>query len=206
MTTSEPFEDRTRSLDFKEETTMKENMSSKFSRDLRRAALAIAAIGIAAAPALRAKPNSNKMASKPENVAAHVELSGGPVTRMLLVKKNQTEYLVLGFGLSSTVALFDVTKPDQPRAIDAAAGVAGAPAAELKFVADTLTLFGAPDAQSAASPEPREIRGLSGVTAFVKDKTHGLIYATNADGLWIVKTPERADADAQHDEYAFGNY
>ena len=185
---------------------MKENTNSKFSKGLRRATLAIVAIGIAAAPALHAKSNSNNMANKPENVAAHVELSGGPVTRMLLVKKNQTEYLVLGFGSSATVALFDVTKPDQPRAIDASAGVAGAPATELKVVADTLALFGAPDAQSAASSGPREIRSLSGVTAFVKDKTHGLIYATNADGLWIVKTPQRADADAQQDEYAFGNY
>jgi hypothetical protein len=205
MTTSEPSKNRTRSSNFKEETKMKENTSSKFSKGLRRATLAIVAIGIAAAPALHAKSNSNNMANKPENVAAHVELSGGPVTRMLLVKKNQTEYLVLGLGSSSTVALFDVTKPDQPRAIDAATGVAGAPAAELKVVADTLAVFGT-SAQSATSSEPREIRNLPGVTAFVKDKTHGLIYAANADGLWIVKTPQRADADAQHDEYAVGTY
>lgn len=184
---------------------MKENTSSKYSKGLRRAALAIVVIGIVAVPALHAKSNSSKMANKPENVAAHVELSGGPVTRMLLVKKNQTEYLVLGFGSSSTVTLFDVTKPGQPRAIDAAAGVAGAPAAELKVVADTLAVFGT-SAQSAASSEPREIRSLSGMTAFVKDKTRGLIYATNGDGLWIVKTPQRAEADAEHDEYAFGNY
>jgi hypothetical protein len=206
MTTSEPFENRTRSSNSKEETKMKETTNSRFSKDFRRAALAIVAIGIAVAPALHAKSNSNKVASKPENVAAHVELSGGPVTRMLLVKKNQTEYLVLGLGSSSTVTLFDVTKPDQPRTIDAAAGVAGAKATELKFVADTLTLFGTSDARSAASSEPREIRSLSGVTAFLKDKTHGLIYATNADGLWIVKTPQRAEDDAEHDEYAIGTY
>jgi hypothetical protein len=205
MTTSEPFENRTRSSSFEEGTKMKENTNSKFSKGLRRAALAIVAIGIAAAPALYAKSNSNKMANKPENVAAHVELSGAPVTRMLLVKKNQTEYLVLGVGSSSTVTLFDVTKPDQPRAIDAANGVAGAPATELNIVADTLVAFGT-SAQSATSSEPREIRNLPGVTAFVKDKTHGLIYAANGDGLWIVKTPQRADADAQHDEYAVGTY
>lgn len=174
---------------------MKENTNSKFSKGCRRAALAIVAIGIAAAPALYAKSNSNKMANKPENVAAHVELSGAPVIRMLLVKKNQAEYLVLGLGSSSAVMLFDVTKPDQPRTIDAAAG---ASAVELNVIADTLTLFGASDAQSAASSEPREIRSLSGVTAFVKDKTHGLIYATNGDGLWIVKTPQRADADESY--------
>jgi hypothetical protein len=183
---------------------MKENISAKLSKGLRRAAFAIVAIAIAAAPSVHAKPNSNKMANKPENVVAHVELSGGPVTRMLLVKKGRREYLLLGLGSPSGVAVLDVTKPSQPLTIDAAAGVTGGRANELNVVTDTLTLFGTSNAQSAASSEPSEIRNLAGVTAFLKDKTHGLIYATNGDGLWIVKTPQRADADAEHDYYAGG--
>jgi len=182
---------------------MKENTRTKFPKGLQRAALAIVAIGIAAAPSARAKSNSNKTAAQPENVVAHVEISGGPVTRMLLVKNKGKEYLLLGLNSSSGVALLDVTKPGEAHVIDMAAGAAGASATELKVVAGTLTLFGTSDAQSAASSEPREIRVLSGVTVFLKDKTHGLIYATNGDGLWIVKTPQRADADAQRDYYTF---
>src|SRR6202047_2681524 len=182
---------------------MKENMLTKFSKDLLRAALAIVTIGIVAVPSVHAKSNSNKTSAQPENVVAHVEISGGPVTRMLLVKNKGKEYLLLGLNSSSGVALLDVTKPGEAHVIDMAAGAAGASATELKVVAGTLTLFGTSDAQSAASSEPREIRVLPGVTAFLKDKTHGLIYATNGDGLWIVKTPQRADADAQRDYYTF---
>jgi hypothetical protein len=200
---SGPSEKRAQTLNLEEETSMKENRSTKCSKGLQRAAIALVAIGMAAAPALYAKPNSSKTAAKPENVVAHIELSGGPVTRMLLVKKNRKEYLVLGRDSSAAVALLDVTKPGQAHTIDIAAGAEGATATELKIIADTLTLFGAPNAAAAGSSEPREIRVLPGVTAFVKDKTHGLIYATNGDGLWIVKTPQRADADAERDYYKY---
>jgi hypothetical protein len=171
------------------------------SKILRRMALAIVAIGIAAASTLHAKPNSSKLAAKPENLVAHLELSGGPVTRMLLIKNKGKQYLLLGLDSSSSVALFDVSKPNQAHTMDIAAGAA--PATELKIVAGTLTLFGTSNAAAAASSEPREIRVLPGVTAFLKDKTHGLIYATNGDGLWIVKTPQRADFDAERDDYKY---
>ena len=176
---------------------MKENTSSKLLKVLCRSAIAIVAIGIAAAPALHAKPNSNKMSDKPANVVAHVELSGGPTTRMLLVRKNGKEYLLLGLDSSSHIAVLDVTQPSRPRTVETAAGAAGAPATELKVIADTLTLFGTSDTESAASAGPKEIRSLPGVTAFVKDKAHGLIYVTNGDGLWILQTKERADDEAQ---------
>jgi hypothetical protein len=173
------------------------------SKILRRMALAIVAIGIAAASTLHAKPNSGKLAAKPENLVAHIELSGGPVTRMLLVKNKGKQYLLLGLDSSSSVALFDVSKPNEAHIIDIAAGAAGAAATELKIVAGTLKLFGTSNTAAAASSEPREIRVLPGVTAFLKDKTHGLIYATNGDGLWIVKTPQRADFDAERDDYKY---
>jgi hypothetical protein len=177
---------------------MKENANSQLSKICRRAALAIVAIGIAAALTLNAKANSIKKANSPENVVAHVELSGRPVTRMLLVKNKGKEYLLLGLDSPSGVALFDVSKPNQAHTIDIAAGAAGATVTELKIVADTLRIFGASEAEGAASSEPKEIHSLSGVTAFLKDKTHGLIYATNGDGLWIVKTLQRADADESY--------
>lgn len=183
---------------------MKENASSKWSKGFSWGAPVILAFGIAAAPAVHAKPNSKKTAGKPANVVAHVELSGSPVTRMLLVEKDRNKYLLLGLDSPSGVALVDVSDPGQPRALDTAAGAAGAPSAELKVVAGTLALFGTSEAGAAASADLREIRSLSGVTAFVEDKAQGLIYATNGDGLWIVKTNQRADADAAPDYYGGG--
>jgi hypothetical protein len=182
---------------------MNENANSKLS-GFYRAAIAILAIGIAVAPALQAKPNSRVAADKPANVVAHLQLSGGPVTRMLLVKKNGKAYLLLGLDSSTTVAILDVSEPGQPRTIDMAPGAAGAPSAEVKVVADTLTLFGTSDAETASSSNPKEIRSLSGVTALIKDKAHSLIYVINGDGLWIVKTKQEADADAAPDYYGGG--
>jgi len=177
---------------------MKEN-ASKLSTGLCRSVIAIFAIGIAAAPALRAKPNSNKTSDKPANVVAHVQLSSGPVTRMLLVKKNGNEYLVLGLD-STNVAILDVSNPGQPRTIDTTSVAGGAPSAEVKVVADTLTFFGTSDAAPSGS-NPKEIRSLSGVTASMKDKARGLIYVTNGDGLWIVKTKQQVELDAALDNY-----
>jgi hypothetical protein len=180
---------------------MRENASSKLRKCL---CLAAVAIGIAGTPAVHAKPRSKSAVGNPANLVAHVELSGGPVTRMLLVKKNSKEYLLLGLDSSSGVVLLDVSEPGQPRTIAAAAGATGAPSAELKLVADTLTLFGTAEAETVASSEPKEIRSLSGVTAFMKDKARGLVYATNRDGLWIVKSKHKADADAAPDYYGGG--
>ena len=177
---------------------MKANASSKLSKGLCRAAIAIAAIGIAAAgPVVHAKPNSDK----PANVVAHVQLSGGPVTRMLLVKKDGKEYLLVGLDSPISVAVFDVSNPGQPRSIDMTSGVAGTPTAEVKFVADTLTLFGGSDAGTASASNSKEMRSFSGVTASMKDKARGLIYVTNGDGLWIVKTKQKVEEEAIVDNY-----
>jgi hypothetical protein len=178
---------------------MKENADIYFSKAIRRAAVAMVAFGIAVAPAVYASPNSTSGSGDPANVVAHVQLNGGPATRMLLVKKNGKEYLVLGLDSSARVTILEVSQPNQPRNIDAAAGNPGAPVAEVRVVADTLTLFGASDTQTPVTSSPKEIRSLSGVTAFMKDKTRGLIFATNGDGLWIVKTKQQAYADALPD-------
>jgi hypothetical protein len=177
---------------------MKANASSKLWKGLCRAAIAIAAIGIAAAgPVVHAKANSNK----PTNVVAHVQLSGGPITRMLLVKKDGKEYLLVGLDSPASVAVFDVSNPGQPRTIDMTSRIAGTPTAEVKFVADTLSLFGGSDAGTASSSNSKEMRSFSGVTASMKDKARGLIYVTNGDGLWIVKTKQKVEEEAIVDNY-----
>jgi hypothetical protein len=182
---------------------MRKNVTGKCSEALRCAASAIVATGIAATPSVHAKPQSKTTAGNPANVVAHVELSGGPATRMLLVKKNGKEYLLLGLDSSSNVPILDVSEPSQPLTMDAVAGATGAPATELKVVAQTLRLFATSEAEWTASAGPKEIRSLSGVTAYAKDKAHGLIYVSNGDGLWILKTKQQADTDAAHESYRY---
>jgi hypothetical protein len=180
--------------------TMKENASIKLSKGFSRSAIAVTAIGIAlAGSAVQAKPNKGE--EKPANVVAHVQLSGGPVTRMLLVKKEGKQYLLVGLNSTSGVAVFDVSNPDRPRTIDTASSATGAPSAEVKVVADTLTLFGSSDAGTASSAYSKDMRSFSGVTASLRDKSRGLIYVTNGDGLWIVKSKQTVDEDAIVDNY-----
>jgi hypothetical protein len=180
---------------------MKENRSSKWSMRLLKSAIAMIAIGISTAPAVYAKPKSNKMADKPANVVAHVQLSGGSVTRMLLVKKNGKEYLLLGLDSAATVTIMDVSEPGQAHVIDNPSGADGAKSAEVAVVADTLAVFGSSDAQTSTSSKFKEIRSLSGVTAFMKDKARGLLYVTNGDGLWIIKSKQQAETEAAYDSY-----
>lgn len=180
---------------------MNQSRNKNIFKGFCRTAIAMVVIGIAAAPVIHAKPKpkSKSREGNLANVVAHVELAGGPVTQMLLVHKSGKEYLLLGLDSSERVAILDVSEPGKPRAIDAAP--AQSPATEVKLVADTLTLFGRSDAETTAPSSPKEIRNLTGVTAFMKDKAHGLIYVTNGDGLWIVKTKQKADADATPDYY-----
>ena len=181
---------------------MKGTASNSLSKGFYRAVIAVAAIGIAlTGPVVHAKPNSNKAEDKPANVVAHVQLSGGPVTRMLLVKKDGKEYLLVGLDSPASVAVFDVSNPDGPRSIDTTSGASGAPSAEVKVIADTLTLFGSSDAGTASSANSKDMRSFSGVTASMKDKARGLIYVTNGDGLWIIKTKQKAEEEAIVDNY-----
>ena len=180
---------------------MNANTSSKLSKGLYRAAIAVAAVGIAAASTVQAKPNPNKGDDKAANIVAHVQLSGGPVTRMLLVKKDGKEYLLVGLNSTEGVAVFDVSNPDRPRTIDTNSSASGAPSAEVKVVADTLTLFGSSDAGTSSAANSKDMRSFSGVTASMKDKARGLIYVTNGDGLWIVKSKQRGEEEAIVDNY-----
>jgi hypothetical protein len=161
--------------------------------------LAISTMGIAAAPAAQAGGNSSKNTESPANIVGHVNITGGNVTRMLLVKRNGKEYLALGLDASAQVAMVDVSDPRRPHALDSAAAAPGKPGTEINVVADNLSVFGKSDA--AASADPKELRGFSGITAFIVDAGHGLIYATNGDGLWIVKTRRQANEDARPNYY-----
>jgi hypothetical protein len=181
------------------------NSSQTFSRVTTKTALAItlamAALSIAVSPVAHAAPNSNKNTNGPANVVAHVAVAAGSATRMLLIKRNGKEYLILGLDSSAQIAVVDVSDPRRPQNLDAAAPAPGKPATELNVIADTLSVFGKSDAAPAASADPKELRNISGVTVFLVDNAHGLIYAANNDGLWIVKTQRQAAEDAHADYY-----
>jgi hypothetical protein len=184
--------------------TVISNSSHNFRRFTSKTALAItlamAAATIATTPAAHAGGKSGKNSDGPANLVSHVALTGGNATRMLLVERNGKEYLVLGLDSSAQVTMVDVSDPRRPHTLDSAAPAPGKPDAEINIVADTLSVFGKSDAATPAA-DLKELRNISGVTAFVTDAAHGLIYASNNDGLWIVKTKRHASEDARPDFY-----
>ena len=184
---------------------MKETIRSWFLKGVYRVGIVAVALFIAAASAVYAKANANDSADNPVRVVAHIQLSGGSVTRMLLVKEAGKQYLLLGLDSSSNVAIVDVSKPARARVIETSAGAMRAPAAETKLVAGALTEFRTLEAEHAISSGSKEIDGFSGVTSSIKGE-HGLIYLANSDGLWIVKATKQrsesefnADPDANYD-------
>jgi hypothetical protein len=216
---SKPTKQRRQAGQFKGETKMRENLignsnsnsNSNTWKNIRRftaktalaMTLAITAMGIAAtltAGTAQAGGNSSKNTESPANLVGHVTITGN-VTRMLLVKRNGKEYLMLGLDSSAQVAMLDVSDPRRPQSMAPGAPAPGKPSTEINVVADTLTAFGKSETATPASADPKEIRSLNGVTSFLVDNAHGLIYAANNDGLWIVKTKRQAADDARPDYY-----
>jgi hypothetical protein len=176
---------------------MKNSANQKSCKGVSKFTAAILAVGITLAPVVDANAGSEKPDGKPTDVVAHVELSGGPATRMLLVKKGSKRFLLVWLSSSAGVAVLDVTDSSRPRALDATVGASGTPVNEIEILAVTLSVFGKSEAESTVtvSAEPAEIQRFPGVTTFVTDKARRLIYAANTEGLWIVKTKQKQKFD-----------
>lgn len=153
------------------------------------------ALGILFSPAAEAGGASKK--PKATDVVAHTVIPGGPVTRMLLVKGGGKRFLLLGFSSPASVEVLDVTDSSQPQALDVRSGGSSTSAKYIELVAETLSAFGEASAGSSGTTgaEPEEIQRFSGVKAFVVDKERQLIYVTNDEGLWIVKTKRKQRFD-----------
>lgn len=199
---------------------MKNNLQGKTHiraiKSVSRAAVVFLTIGIAAAPSIFAGPKPKKAVAPTVGVIAHVQLDGGTATRMVLVQKDEKEYLYVGFG-SSGFCIFDVTKPATPRKLERFAGAGGTQTADFQQVGDAMAVtsrtgeatVSSSDATSrsvtilnTADPaNPKQIQTFSGVTSVVGDDARGQIYLSNGEGLWIVQArqPKSEAATSNYD-------
>jgi hypothetical protein len=104
---------------------MKENATSKFSKGLRRVAIAIVTIGIAVGPAVHAKPNSKRwMAGNPAKIILVrptdlPELAQQTGEAMLLHETSDgSTFLYIEQNHGSRLAIFDVTDPSKIKGED----------------------------------------------------------------------------------------
>jgi hypothetical protein len=139
-------------------------------------------------------------------VAGHTAVGGGPVTRLLATQHYSRTYLYAEHESGKTVTLLDVTKAMQPRVLgDVAFPVAGG-APNLFAVTGTAALVS--DGEKAGADQsgatvmglrtirimdfsdplqPKITREFTGVTATGQDRTRGLIFVANGDGIWILQ-------------------
>jgi len=173
------------------------------------ATLALTAILVAVVPSASAGHHSTKVSDPPATVIAHIALPGAPANQMLLQERNGKEYLYLVRNSRTGFTVVDVTRASQPNLIKRVAWPDGASAGELQLVSGTLGIAEGSNSRSAAAhaepasqtvelldlsnpANPQTVQKFSGVTSVLTDPGRDLIYITNADGLWVVKSrPEK---------------
>ena len=127
-------------------------------------------------------------------VLAHVPLPGSAVRQIFTEEENGKRYLILQQNVHFTVV--DVSDPKNPKIVDRVAGegrVASVGAGlaisvqsdqpgQTNVATQTVRLVDMSDPKN-----PRVVKTLTGVTSVYSEDGRQLIYATNNEGLWVIK-------------------
>jgi hypothetical protein len=141
----------------------------------------------------------------PATVIAHLPLPQATGSQMLLQRENGKSYLYVQQASKQGFMIVDVTKPDFPHVLKRTAESVQATAGTLEMVSPDVAIAVAPEKKpttltSSSRPtetvrvldmsdprNPKTVEEFSGVTSFLPDGGHGLIYLTNNEGLWILR-------------------
>jgi hypothetical protein len=179
-------------------------------QSIRRAALpsgiTLLAVFVALAALSSAKDESPKKATDlPAMVIAHLPLPQATGTQMLLQREDGKNYLYVQQSSKQGFMIVDVSKPDRPTLLKRTAEASQATAGNLEMVSPDVGIAESPDKKpttitSSNHPtetvrvldlsdphNPKTLQEFSGVTSFLPDGGHGLIYLTNNEGLWILR-------------------
>jgi len=137
----------------------------------------------------------------PAVVIAHVLLEGAAASQMYLQARGDKRYLYIDQGTDQGYTVVDISKPARPNIIKRVAS------GKVQVVGSNVAIAQVPDqsktvARSHAPTEsvtfldttdpanPKTIQTFQGVTSVLQDSTHGLVFLTNNDGLWILQQSE----------------
>ena len=164
-----------------------------------------ALVSITQASMARAKDEPTKPTNVPARLIAHLPLPQATGSEMLLQKENGRNYLYVQQATKQGFMIVDVTKPDNPNLLRRTAESNPATAGNLQMVSPDVAIVAAPEKKSTALTSsnhptqtvrivdlsdprnPKTLQEFSGVTSFLPDGGHGLIYLTNNQGLWILR-------------------
>jgi hypothetical protein len=184
---------------FKRSEKMKKCFSERWARKMSFQIAAIAAM-VAMSPSFlanygRAAAQGDKAVTKEKVVVlAHVSLPGSAVRQILVQQEKGKQYLLLQQNVHFTVV--DVTDAKNPQIVDRVAekgklaevgaglaiSVQSDQAGQAAVPTQTVRLVDLADPKN-----PRVVKTLNGVTSVYSDDGRQLIYATNSEGLWIIK-------------------
>jgi hypothetical protein len=169
-----------------EETDMNANAIHNSYGFTAKAAAALLAFAIGAAPGALAGAGSRSSVPVPGAIISHLELMGGPAARMRLAKKNGKRLLYIENGSAQVVRVVDVTMPEQPDSIEQSGATQGVPRLSAAVLAanspDILALL-----NSIGAKNPQQAHTFTGSARFLADARNRLIFVVDGDGLWIVK-------------------
>ncbi len=180
---------------------------------LRRRGIATAVLAwfTIASPSMHGKDKKATPAAKePQDeilVIGHIDGSQ-PIRRFVSTSHFSRSYLY-GERSDGTMILVDVTKPSQP-AVLAEVAAADAGANHIVAVAGAAALVA--DGRSDQTPDPPQtiriidfsdprhpsaVREFRGVTAMTRDERRGLIFLSNAEGIWILQRNFALDPEVE---------
>jgi hypothetical protein len=152
-------------------------------------------------------------------VVGHIPLTDGSVTRFISTPHYSSFYLYAEHE-GGKVTLIDVTKTNKPAVLADVANLAGGPGS-LSLVTGTAALISTDSSAPTAAKAPQTIRIMdfsdpqnpkvarefTGVTAMSRDDSRGLIFVSNAEGIWILQQHFALDPEVEkaYDHYVLYN-
>lgn len=148
-------------------------------------------------------------------VIGHLVLPGAAVTNLRVLDDSTRHMIEVTDGTNQTLNLVDVTDAARPRLVQQIRKPAHLRNARLQLAVGDSALFESsqPDPKAAsrtitivnlADPEnPKTLRRFADVTSVLPDRSRGLIYVTNPEGLWVLQafsTTDRRALEKQFDE------
>lgn len=150
-----------------------------------KAAAALLAFTIGAAPGALAGGGSKSPAPVPGAIISHVQLAGGPAGRMGVIKKNGKRLLYIEDTSAKLVRIVDVTVPAQPGALEQSDTTKRVPRLSASALAANSPEI-LMQLNSIQSGDSQKAHIFSGAARILADARHSLIFVVDEDELWIV--------------------
>ncbi|MGA3194045.1 MAG: hypothetical protein ABSD39_03500 [Terriglobales bacterium] len=156
-------------------------------------------------PAAAKDQTPPKPTEVPAMVIAHLTLPQATGSQMLLQRDEGKNYLYVQQASKQGFMIVDVSKPEFPSLLKRTAEPNQTTSGNLQMVSPDVAIAEAPEKKpntltSSAHPtetvrvldlsdprNPKTLQEFNGVTSLLPDASHGLIYLTNNQGLWVLR-------------------